>query len=288
MLKILFYIFTSLSLFANDQIPKDQILTRLKDYIDSYNEGNFDKFKTFWTEEGTFTNPTTGEEVSGREQIASFFQERYKSLNGNKVVFNILSVQLQDPNKAIVEGTFQRNTGIQAKRARRIELVNDKGVWLIQSIREIDVDDPPNLYDHLKPLEWLLGKWNDKDEDVTIKFETKWDKYRNFILQHFTTVIYGVEELEGRQFIGWDPVQEKIRSWIFDSDGGFGSGIWSQNEKSWQVSVTYTLSDGRQAIATDIYTPIDDNSYTYQSVGRSVDGQFLPNIDPVTVYKEKS
>ncbi len=287
MLKFILSFFISLSLLADDQIAKEQLINRLNEYIATYNAGNFEALKSFWTEDSSFYSPVTGQETVGREAIINLFKTRYSSLKGAQVKFNIFSFNFPKPEEAIIEASFERIPGDGTKRARRIELIKTDGKWLIKSIREIDVDDPPNLYDHLKPLEWLIGKWNDKDEDVTIRFETKWDKYRNFILQHFTTIVYGLEELEGRQIIGWDPEQEKIRSWIFDSDGGFGSGLWTLSDKSWQVEISYTLSDGRLATATDIYTPLDANSYTFSSVGRNVDGEFLPNLDPVTVYKEK-
>lgn len=83
-------------------------------------------------------------------------------------------------------------------------------------------------YDHLKELEWLVGKWQDQDEDVDIHFNTYWDKFKNLIHQEYIMEVYGLEEFEGMQIIWWDPAEKKIRSWIYDSDGGFGSGVWNK------------------------------------------------------------
>ena len=30
------------------------------------------------------------------------------------------------------------------------------------------------------------------------------------------------------QRIGWDPAAKQIRSWEFDSEGGFGEGTWGE------------------------------------------------------------
>ena len=79
--------------------------------------------------------------------------------------------------------------------------------------------------------------------------------------------------LEGTQVIGWDPAADTIRSWMFDSDGGFGEGTWSKKDNSWIVKFNQVLPDGRKASATNIYTIVDGNTFTWKSIGRKVDGR---------------
>ena len=94
-------------------------------------------------------------------------------------------------------------------------------------------------------------------------------------------------ELEGQQIIGWDPVKETIRSWIFDSDGGFGGSLWSKRgDNKWYAHTHFTLADGRKASAMHVYTKINDTTYTFESRARDIDGQLLPNIGPFTVNKK--
>ncbi len=113
------------------------------------------------------------------------------------------------------------------------------------------------------------------------------DKHKNFLMQNFSMKVLDQNELQGCQIIGWDPIQEKIRSWVFDSDGGFGEGYWSQQGDSWYVNMSFTLADGRKASSTNIYTKVD-GSYTFASEGRDVNGEVLPNIEPVKVVKVTS
>ncbi len=97
------------------------------------------------------------------------------------------------------------------------------------------------------------------------------------------------DDFEGTQVIGWDPAEGTIRSWMFDSDGGFGEGTWTKKDNRWTIKFKQVLPDGRRASATNIYTIIDNNTITWQSIGREVDGQFMPNVGPVKVVrKEKS
>jgi hypothetical protein len=92
--------------------------------------------------------------------------------------------------------------------------------------------------------------------------------------------------MSGIQLVGWDPSAQKIRSWVFDSDGGFGQGTWSKKDNRWLVHQTGVLPDGRKASAVNVITYLDDNTFTLQSVNRMVDGELLPNIDEVKVTKE--
>jgi hypothetical protein len=95
-----------------------------------------------------------------------------------------------------------------------------------------------------------------------------------------------MDDLEGNQVIGWDPAAGTIRSWMFDSDGGFGEGVWTRKGESWVVKFSQVLSDGRTATATNVYTLIDDNSYKWKSVGRTVDGELQPNIEEVKIVRQ--
>ena len=96
-----------------------------------------------------------------------------------------------------------------------------------------------------------------------------------------------VEAVEDvRQVVGWDPVAKTIRSWMFDSEGGFGEGVWSREDNRWTVRFHQILADGRLAFATNVYTYVDGNTFTWQSVGREVDGAPLPDVDPVTLVRK--
>jgi hypothetical protein len=52
------------------------------------------------------------------------------------------------------------------------------------------------------------------------------------------------------------------------------------------VKFSQVLPDGRKASATNIYTLVDANTCTWKSIGRNVDGEFLPNIDEVKLVRK--
>ena len=102
----------------------------------------------------------------------------------------------------------------------------------------------------------------------------------------FSVVVGDEIEHSGMQIIGWDPSAETIRSWVFDSDGGFGEGLWSQHDKAWHIQSTGTLPDGSKSSSTNILKYVDDNSFTWQSVNRIAGGELLPNVPEVVVSRQ--
>jgi len=175
------------------------------------------------------------------------------------------------------------------------------GLWI--SIAGLAIADQPQARPHeeaavravadaaaaaspLNDLAWLVGEWTDPSGDSAISTRVTWTKNKSFLSYSFKVSVPGVDDLEGTQVIGWDPAAGTIRSWMFDSDGGFGGGTWSKKDNHWIIKFKQVLPDGRKASATNIYTIIDHDTITWQSIGREVDGQFMPNIGPVKVIRK--
>lgn len=148
---------------------------------------------------------------------------------------------------------------------------------------------PESHYANLKEIEWLIGNWQHQNEGLDIRVNSRWDKYKNFIIQDFEwrTDDEESEEVELKQIIGWDPIAQKIHSWVFDSDGGFGEGIWTKVNDQWHVKMLFTLPDGRKGSATNVYSKSDNNSYNFSSFGRDINGEVLPNIKPIKLIKKQ-
>lgn len=144
----------------------------------------------------------------------------------------------------------------------------------------------PSHYEQLKDLDWLAGNWVDTSENVDANFAYKWGKNKNFFTQNFSIKISGNDELEGEQIICWDPIEKKIRGWIFDSDGGFGNSVWTKQGNNWCSNMIFILPDGKKASATHIYTKMDDNTYAFSANNRDIDGDVLPNIGPYKVIRK--
>ncbi|MCE5318641.1 MAG: nuclear transport factor 2 family protein [Parachlamydia sp.] len=282
---------STLSAKEADSATKDQITQRLQELTQAINQGDANKLASFWTDEADVSRPLIGEAIEGKAEIVKFLQQRAQELKERKLQFSFKpeKIDITEADQAVVQGVSEisNQQGIFVRNARKVELIREKGQWLIDSVTDIEVPPAPPVYQKLKEIEWLVGNWKDQDEDVTITFANRWDKFNNFVISRFTMDVYGLEAMEGIQIIGFDPVQQKIQSWVFDSDGGFGTGIWTKKGDAWEVAMNYTLSDGQKATGTNVYKKVDDTHYSFSSVDRKLNGQAIPNIEAVTVAKEQ-
>ena len=132
----------------------------------------------------------------------------------------------------------------------------------------------------------MVGKWADRSEKAQIETSCRWATNQNFLVRTFRVFVDGQVDFEGTDVIGWDPHRQAIRSWLFDSDGGFGAGRWSGGEDGrWTVQSLHVLPDGRRASATSIYEVLDENTVRFRSIARQVDGELLPSIGPVELCR---
>ena len=137
----------------------------------------------------------------------------------------------------------------------------------------------------LKELEWMVGHWTSTDPAIHADLDCHWTKNQNFLTRAIK-VSAGDLEFSGMQIIGWDPAAKTIRSWTFDSDGGFAEATWSLQKDRWLIHNKGVLSDGRKASAVNILKPVDADSFTWQATERTAGGGLLPNVDEVLIGRQ--
>lgn len=137
----------------------------------------------------------------------------------------------------------------------------------------------------LSTLDWLVGDWVTEDENRSIEFSCHFTKNESFLVRSFQIVTEQDVRMSGMQVIAWDPAKQSIRSWTFDSDGGFGEDAWTQSGNRYTIRATYTLPDGGIASAINVFTYIDDNKCTWKSVSREIDGELQPDTDEVVLVR---
>ena len=93
-------------------------------------------------------------------------------------------------------------------------------------------------------------------------------------------------DFESFGILGWDPAVQTIRSWVFDSEGGFGVGAWSRSGNRWMVRGLRALPDGRRGSATMVIEYVDETTFTLRTIGRQIDGELMPNIGPLKVVRK--
>ena len=155
------------------------------------------------------------------------------------------------------------------------------------SVRELPFA-PATNYEHLRPLEWLVGSWTAKSGAQTLEVTCEWMAKRNFLLRKYNFTKADGDSKTGMQIIAWDPVAGGIRSWIFDSDGGFGSERWIKDGPRWVIEASAVTREGATGTATNVLTRIDQDNFTWQSLQRTLNQLALPDTALLKATRSKA
>ena len=275
---------------ADQQADRAAITKAAESYTAAFNARDAKALADHWSPEAVYINPLTGTQVEGREAIAKEFKGILDNLKETKLVVQVGSIRFISPSVAVENGVAKLISAKGDEQESTYAAIHIKrsGKWLLDRVTEESVPVVRTHYDKLKALEWMIGKWVDGDNDSTIDTTCEWTRNKNFIRRSFAVSVQGQIEMSGMQLIGWDPVAKRIRSWVFDSGGGFAEGQWTKKENRWSIVKTGTLADGSKATSVNIITYVDDNQFTWQSINRTVGGKLLPNIDETVVVRSDS
>jgi len=138
----------------------------------------------------------------------------------------------------------------------------------------------------LDTLDWMVGDWVDDDEKVVAEFSCHFTKNDAFLVRSFRVALTDDARLSGMQVIAWDPARDAVRSWTFDSNGGFGEESWAQSGNRYTIRAKYTLPDGGTASAVHVMTYVNDDRFTWKSVNREIDGVLQPDIGEVVLVRK--
>lgn len=270
---------------AEDEAAIRQAITS---YIEAFNRGDAAAVAEHWSAEGEWISPD-GDRVKGRDAILAGTEAYFAEGETPHIEIIEPVIRFLAPTVAVEEGkAIVTRLGELPSRTTYLAIhTKHDGQWKLDSVRETSIPSAPSNYENLKELEWMIGTWVDQDDSATIETRCQWTKNRNFITRAFTVVVQGRMEMEGTQVVGWDAGERRIRSWVFDTNGGFGQGIWTRDGDRWTVNVSHTLQDGSRGSAINTITRIDNDTFTWQSTGRAIAGVLMPNIDPVSVARVK-
>ncbi len=264
-----------------------EIRSVMQSYVEAFNKHDADVVASFWAANAVHVDATTGQQVEGREKLKADFQSLFSGDSDVRLSGNVSSVRMVTGSVASVAGSAVvfRADAEPSESAFTAVMVKQGDRWLFDSVREMPVPAPERAADALQKLEWLVGRWVDRSEDVVVVTDVRWAANRSFLIRSFRIDDGGAVQREGTQVIGWDPQARHIRSWSFNSDGSFGEGIWSQNGGDWLVKSSQVLADGRTGSGTFVMKPVDDDAMTVQLIGHEIDGEPRPASDVVTVAR---
>ena len=256
-------------------------------YVAAFNERDAAAVAAHWAEQGVHVVKETGEKTEGREAIQGDFAKLFEDNPDAALGVKVESVRLVKPEVAVVEGVARVALDEEAPSdtAFTAILLDTDGKWMIDSVHETVLPPPPTGTDYLSQLEWMVGDWVDDSDEVRVDTNVRWAANEAFLIRSYTVQREGELEYQGTQVIGWDPKQEKIRCWMFDSDGSFGEGNWTATDDGWQIDTTLTRSDGQLAKGTQLLKIEDRDTVTVERTALEIDGQQQPASEPVRIVR---
>jgi uncharacterized protein (TIGR02246 family) len=269
----------------------DQIFAK---YEKAFNAGDAKAIGALWTSDGEFIDPM-GDKIVGREAIEKLFQDFFTRTPGEKLSIKVLSLKEEEQGRvAVAEIVAEISPPLPGRigtNKTTIVLVRSGDNWLIEGVRERV--DMPASYEHLKALEWLVGSWSTeapssaepkKASQPSINSTYQWTANKSFLTRTFDTHVQQLD-LHGTEIIGWDPRTKSIRSWMFESTGGFTESTWKPVGKQWIIEIEGVLAGGETVSSTSTLTKVDDNTLTVQSRNRMRGGKPQPDVAPITIHR---
>jgi uncharacterized protein (TIGR02246 family) len=255
-------------------------------FVKAFNAGSAKAVAALWAQDAEYIDES-GQSYEGRGAIEKLYAELFLQHPGAMMTIKLESVKLLGPDTAVEKGVaWVKSPGGLADTAARYTVVHARrdGKWTIAFSRDAPYV-PASNEDYLKGLEWLVGDWTPEAKDQPLRLHFEWMAQRNFIKNTYLAVKDGESTLTGGQIIGWNPKKASIVSWHFDAQGGFGEDAWTKDGARWVIEATGVLRDGSESTAVNIVTPIDENSFTWQSVKRTLDGVQLPDTPVVKMIR---
>ena len=230
-----------------------------------------------------------GTTVQGREDILKAFEDIFTNEPEGLIETEVTDLRYLGPAVAIETG---RTVLIPApdqpavvNEYTAVHMKSKEGKWLMTMAR----DTPTEVNDqteNLIPLSFLIGDWVDESADAVVKTTYDWSDGDKFIVGKFSVQLQGEEAFSGTQRIGWDPLARKVRSWVFDSNGGFQEGLWTNVEDQWLVNYRGVSGEGEVTSGTSVMTMLDINRWSWQSRDRIVGNEVLEDTPEVLVVRK--
>jgi uncharacterized protein (TIGR02246 family) len=254
-------------------------------FVKAFNDAKAESVAALFLPQGELVDEE-GNIYQGRDELQALFTQYFAKFPGAKLGLSIESIRMIGDDLSIEEGTRYISTDDDANAQIRYVAVRTKkdGQWLFASIREFYDDPAPSPGERISALDWIAGDWVSEDSDLAVKISYRWSEDGNFLLGDFHATKGGEVVMKTTQRLGWDPLTGNVRSWLFDSDGGFAEGTWSNVGDAWVAKSVATLPDGSTGSATVTLTQKGKDKFTMVGTERIAGGSRLDDFE-VTVTR---
>jgi len=271
--------------------PEEQaIRAAAQQYIDALSHGDFKTMLGMWTADGDIVDEH-GQSVPAKEYIEREAAARTSTeggspaATGKPATVTGSGIRFLTPGVAIEDGhvTVDRGANLPPAEGRFTAIwVKQDNAWKLASLREVPLATTRAA--DLAALDWMVGHWTGQGGKASFDVTTHWNDKHTFLVRELTVMHDGKVILSGKQRIGVDPLDGKIKSWMHDTDGGHGEGLWTRHGNSWVVQANGVSPDGRRTTGTNVYTYDGGDTSTWKSLGATSNGQPIGDFE-ITLHR---
>lgn len=266
---------------------EDAIQATAESYLKAFRDRDAKAVAEHFTPDAEYIDEH-GNVYEGRDEIEKLLAACFERSPEIDMELEIGTIRFLSPEVALEDGALTVSYGNDREpvdtQYTAIHVKRD-GKWQMASVREKTPKERRQHRLQLNQLSWLEGEWIDQDRDSTVFFVCAPIDNGNFLLREFALIVDGDPAISGSQRIGWDPLTGKLRTWIFDSEGGYGEGFWYRDDDRWILKTIGVTADGEMASSTSIYKKVNDHTMTWQCVDHEVGGERYPDSDVITIVR---
>jgi uncharacterized protein (TIGR02246 family) len=247
-------------------------------FADAFNKGDMPAFSANWAPDAEYIDEA-GTVTKGRDAIAKLFKGYLDAHKGARLTLKVTSIQPLSKDVARQDGTSAlRESGGTIDEGRYTAIwIKIDGKWRLCSARDLPSDSgDAGGSSPLKELKWLVGDW--EAEKGGFNVSVHWTLNQAFLSVDYKAKA-GDLEMTVMQLIGFDPLSGQIKTWNFDSLGGYSESLVRREGNTWTAAVAGVLPDGQTGTAVNVIRYVDDNTFIFQARDREVGGMPIPNSE---------
>ncbi len=230
-----------------------------------------------------------GNKVEGRAAIRERFVQGFADDPEAKLEIDAGAIRFPAPNVAIEEGSSRLRSGDDPGAVDDYEVLylrGEDGKWRQAMVQERPGAVPPTPAERLAELAWLVGEWVDEGGGARVDTTIAWVEGQCFLERTYKVVRDNQDMATGTQRIGWDPVARKIRSWAFDSRGGFSEATWTRDGDRWVIKAAGATADGRPMTATNVLARVGADMAHWMTTDRTVGDEVVDEVEEFTLVRK--
>ena len=251
-------------------------------YQESFNAGSADKLAALHTQDAEWVD-SDGNIYSGRDAIRAVLAKAFAATPGRTIEFAVEKFRPLADNVILETGSASviAPDGERSVSAYTTVYTKEGDEWRIAQITETAPVVEASPASELAALGWLEGKWRGENAKRPVALEISPAQNGSFLTIKYA---FGENGAEGTstEVVGYDAAEDRVRSWTFDSAGGFSEAAWQQDGANWLLVSKSVNPDGtRGSSQLEIRPAADGQSFSVEGYNRESGGVPMPKIGPI-------